>query len=347
MPEQTDSASSQHSGPDVFLAGHVFLDLIFTGLAAAPPPGTEVFTLGLGTAPGGIANLAVAMSRLGLSVSLATVYGDDLYGEFLHQVVSEQEQVDLSRSRQLANWSTPVTVSMAFGGDRSMISYREPMPLELDDLVDDPPPARACFIHIDQPPPQWIRKMRERGTLVFADLGWDDTGVWASTVLDRLAMVDVFVPNDAEAMAYTRTGTPEEALDVLVQKVDTVAVKCGARGVVAASRSTSERVEVRALPVLAIDPTGAGDVFAAALVVARRQNWSLAQQVDFANLCAGLSVRHHSGSLGAPCWHDIAEWLVGAGAEMRERYSYLLPILPDVHEVDRARAMPTLRAPVR
>ncbi|SRR5712691_12152859 len=51
---------------DVFLSGTVFLDLVFTGLRAPPAAGTEIFSAGLGSAPGGCANLAVALSRLGL-----------------------------------------------------------------------------------------------------------------------------------------------------------------------------------------------------------------------------------------------------------------------------------------
>jgi len=49
---------------DVFLSGTVFLDLVFSGLRAPPAPGTEVLCAGLGSAPGGCANLAVALAQL-------------------------------------------------------------------------------------------------------------------------------------------------------------------------------------------------------------------------------------------------------------------------------------------
>jgi sugar/nucleoside kinase (ribokinase family) len=278
-----------------------------------------------------------------LSVSLATLYGDDVYGEFVHRTVGQQEQVDLTPSRQLTDWSTPVTVSMAYQADRSMVTYRESPPIELDDLVSDPPRARHCFIHLDQPPPRWVERLREQGTVIVADVGWDPTGAWAPRLLDRLGAVDMFVPNSVEAMAYTRTASPHDALDVLAERVGTVAVKCGASGALAARADTGERVEIPALPITAVDPTGAGDVFAAAFVAAHRYDWSLRQRVDFANLCAGMSVRHHSGSLGAPCWHDIAEWLTAAPSECRTRFEYLWPSLPDARVADRVRAMPTLR----
>ena len=52
---------------DLFLCGTVFLDIIFTDMAAMPTSGTEVMAEGMGSSPGGIANLAIASSRLGLA----------------------------------------------------------------------------------------------------------------------------------------------------------------------------------------------------------------------------------------------------------------------------------------
>src|SRR5690606_16821164 len=104
---------------DVFLWGTVFLDLIFAGLRTAPAPGTEVWADGMASCPGGIANLAVATSRLGLRTSLAAAFSDDDYGDFCWRTLSEQEHVDLGRSRRFEDWHSPVTVSISFQRDRS------------------------------------------------------------------------------------------------------------------------------------------------------------------------------------------------------------------------------------
>ena len=63
---------------DVFLSGLLFLDLAFTDLEHPPTPGREVWTGDMGTGPGGIANFAVALSRLGLRTSLAAAFGGGL-----------------------------------------------------------------------------------------------------------------------------------------------------------------------------------------------------------------------------------------------------------------------------
>ncbi|MFG2089608.1 MULTISPECIES: carbohydrate kinase family protein [unclassified Spirillospora] len=336
---------------DVFLSGRVFMDMIFTGLPGLPPPGTEIVTDGLGSAPGGAANIAVAMSRLGLRVGLAAPFGDDMFGAYLWRTLAEQEGVDLGLSRRVRGWSTPVTVSMAYDSDRSMVTYARPVPVSeeepADDLADAPPPsARACFVDVDRPVPAWAAAMRGRGALVFADLGWDQTGAWAAEVLDRLRHVDVFLPNAAEAMAYTRTSTPWEAADALAGRgVPVVVVKCGGDGAIAIDSATGERAEVGALPVAALDPTGAGDVFAAGFVFATLAGLSLAERLRFANLCAGLSVRHRSGSLGSPCWGEIAAF--GESGEIPEpvlaEYAFVVPFIPDGAGDPVVRAEPTLR----
>jgi sugar/nucleoside kinase (ribokinase family) len=339
---------------DVFLSGQVFMDMIFTGLPGLPPPGTEVFTDGLGSAPGGAANIAVAMSRLGLRVGLAAPFGDDMFGAYLWRTLAEQEGIDLGHSRRITGWPTPVTVSLAYDSDRSMVTYAMPLPdLETGGTGDaeavlgsPPPAARACFIDIEHPVPGWAKEMRRSGAAVFADIGWDATETWSSQVLDRLEHVDVFLPNAVEAMAYTRTSTPEDAARALSARVPVVVVKRGGAGAIAIDSATGEVAETDALPVRPLDATGAGDVFGAGFLFGTLAGLPLVERLRFANLCAGLSVRHRSGSLGAPCWGEIAAF--GESGEVPESalepYAFVVDFIPDSATDTVVRAEPTLRA---
>ena len=63
-----------------------------------------------------------------------------------------------------------------------------------------------------------------------------------------------------------------------------------------------------ALRVPALDPTGAGDVFGASMVVGTLSGWPLADRLAFATLCSALAVQQFGGSLAAPGWGDIADW---------------------------------------
>jgi sugar/nucleoside kinase (ribokinase family) len=329
---------------DVFLSGVVFMDVIFSGLPGMPAAGTEIFSAGLGSAPGGCANVAVALSRLGLNVGLSAVFGDDLFGEYLWRTLAEQERIDLSWSRRIPRWPTPVTVSLAHDGDRSMITYQEPLPVDEGSVAGPAPPARACCVHLASELPGWAPGLRDSGATVVADVSWDSTGAWSPAVLDRLSQVDVFVLNAVEAMSYTRTGSAQEALDVLAPRVPVCVVKDGGNGAIGVDNTTGERASASAIPAEVLDPTGAGGVFDAGFIFATLAGWPLDQRIRFGNLCAGLSVRHHSGSLGAPGWGEIAGWLQSPDepAQVRADYGFIAAYIPDQAVSDVVRARPTV-----
>jgi sugar/nucleoside kinase (ribokinase family) len=329
---------------DMFLAGKVFMDMVFSGLQAPPAAGTEIFSAGLGSAPGGCANLAVALSRLGLRVGLGSVFGDDLFGAYLWRTLAEQEGIDLSWSRRVRRWPTPVTVSLVHQGDRGMITYSEPLPAGDGADPGPAPPARACSVHLASDLPGWALAQRAAGAMIVADVSWDATGQWSPAVLDRLSAVDVFVLNAVEAMCYTRTGSAGAALEALAPLVPVCVVKDGGNGAIAADSMTGQRASAAAIGVEVLDPTGAGGVFDAGLIYATLAGWPLEQQIKFGNLVAGLSVRHHSGSLGAPGWGEIAAWLRSPGvpAQVRAAYGFVVPHIPDPAADDAVRARPTI-----
>ncbi|WP_443049973.1 carbohydrate kinase family protein, partial [Streptomyces sp. F8] len=136
----------EEPGCDVFLTGTVFLDIIFTGLDSAPVRGTESWARGMGSSPGGVANMATALARLGLRTSLAAAFGDDHYGEYCWDALEQGEGIDLSMSRIVPGWHSPVTVSMAYEGERTMVSHghEAPPPADPGPLPQCPPRARAA-----------------------------------------------------------------------------------------------------------------------------------------------------------------------------------------------------------
>jgi len=349
---------------DLFLCGTVFLDIIFTGMAAMPTSGTEVWAEGMGSSPGGIANLAIAASRLGLRTSLAAAFGDDDYADFCWKTLSEQEHVDLSRSRRFDQWHSPVTVSMAVDRDRSMVTHGHPSPVPPPDMIGQPPRCRAVIVdlsHVDTmgvpDRPSWPDLARRDGALIFADVGWDPSGVWSPKILDQLASCDAFMPNATEAMAYTRTETAHDALYALADMVPLAVVTNGAEGALAIDATTGEEANVPALRVTALDPTGAGDVFGAGLVVGTLAGWSLENRLAFSTLCSSLAVQQFGGSLAAPGWGDIADWWHDVrdsddhssyGCSLKRRYAFLEEIVPTVPigAVHRAAATIARRADV-
>ncbi|MFD5695625.1 carbohydrate kinase family protein [Streptomyces rubiginosohelvolus] len=353
---------------DVFLTGPVFLDIIFTGLDSAPVRGTESWARGMGSSPGGVANMATALARLGLHTSLAAAFGDDHYGEYCWDALEQGEGIDLSMSHTVPGWHSPVTVSMAYEGERTMVSHGHEAPAPAPGagtgsragatgtgtstgtaapvFPQCPPRARAAIASLapgrSEP---WVATAARDGALVFGDVGWDETGRWDLDALPDLAHCEAFLPNAEEAMRYTRTDCPRAAAHALAERVPLAVVTLGAEGAYAVDGRTGTAAAVPAIEVEALDPTGAGDVFVAGFVTGTLADWPLADRLAFAGLTAALSVQEFGGSLSAPGWAEIAAWwqLIRTcdrqDPAALERYAFLDDLLPAT-----ARAWPLRRA---
>ncbi|MGX9889907.1 carbohydrate kinase family protein [Streptomyces sp. NPDC002276] len=325
---------------DVYLTGTVFLDIIFTGLESAPVRGTESWARGMGSSPGGVANMATALARLGLRTSLAAAFGDDHYGEYCWDALEQGEGIDLSASRSVPGWHSPVTVSMAYEGERTMVSHGHEPPPETEfsegGAPDRPPRARAAIASLTpgkQAP--WVAQAASEGTQIFADVGWDETGAWDLAGLADLAHCEAFLPNAEEAMRYTGADCPRAAAHALTEHVPLAVVTLGADGAYAVDRRTGESASVPAIAVEALDPTGAGDVFVAGFVTGTLAGWPLADRLAFAGLTAALSVQEFGGSLSAPGWSEIGAWwrkvqsVEGQDPTALNRYAFLAGLVPE------------------
>ncbi|MFH8450689.1 carbohydrate kinase family protein [Streptomyces fungicidicus] len=335
---------------DVYLTGTVFLDIVFTGLGSAPVRGTESWARGMGSSPGGVANMATALARLGLRTSLAAAFGDDHYGEYCWDTLEQGEGIDLSPARTVPGWHSPVTVSMAYDGERTMVSHgHEPPPEE--PAPDCPPRARAAVASLTPGRgAPWIAQAARKGARIFGDVGWDDTGAWDLAALTDLRHCEAFLPNAEEAMRYTRTDCPRAAAHALTEHVPVAVVTLGAEGAYAVDRRTGETASVPAIEVEALDPTGAGDVFVAGFVTGSLAGWPLADRLAFGGLTAALSVQEFGGSLSAPGWTEVAAWwrrvqcAEGQDPSALRRYEFLAELVSGelVRPWPLRRAVPTI-----
>ncbi|HEY5222022.1 MAG TPA: PfkB family carbohydrate kinase [Microbacteriaceae bacterium] len=292
---------------DVFLAGPVFMDIVLAGMEHAPVLGTESWAASMGTCPGGIANMAVALSRLGLSIALATAFGDDAYGDFCRESLELSEGIDISRSVRMVGKHTPVTVSLAYDGDRTLVSHGHPN--EHPSVGTDVPRARAAFASVEAGRSvPWLKQARDNGARIVLNSGWDASGNWDLAGLAGLPLADVFVANQAEAMAWTHTTDAVTAVRSLAEHIPLAVVTRGREGVVAFDRAAGELVELPGMPVTAVDPTGAGDIFVAGLICGLLLERPLQQALALGCVSAGLSVERIGGSFSAPSPDELQAW---------------------------------------
>ena len=172
---------------DLLFAGSVFCDLVFAGVPV-PEPGAEVFADAFKLTPGGVANRAVAGSRLGARTALLSQLGDDPLGLHMVAVLSAEPDLDLTWLRCTPGFQSPVTVSLTGVHEREFITYQE----EADPLEwpVDRPFVGATHVSMQRDLPDWVARLREQGTVVYGGVGWDSSGMWSGEVLSRL---DIFV----------------------------------------------------------------------------------------------------------------------------------------------------------
>ncbi len=233
--------------------------------------------------PGGAAlYAAVTAHRLGLSVGVLTSHGPDFPLEALPsqiEVVTVEAPVttafehvvrDERRRLHLVDVARPLTATDLPEDWRDAdIALLAPVADEVDPALASAFTGAAVGAGIQG----WIRVVAPDGTV--------GPGPWrpASALLDR--MQALFVGSDDV------DGRERDMLEWL-QRVPLAVMTAGARG--ALLYVNGDRFDVRPRPARAVDPTGAGDVFAAAFLVHYHRHGDPWQAAEVATCAASLSV---------------------------------------------------------
>jgi sugar/nucleoside kinase (ribokinase family) len=141
--------------------------------------------------------------------------------------------------------------------------------------------------------PGLFRRLKEAGLTLSLDTNDDPDDQWNSGLEDLLMLVDIVLPNEAEACRMTRTHDVELAAKSLAQRVPLVAIKCGKRG--ALVRSGRRRWFVPAPDVVPIDTIGAGDSFNAGFLRANLAGCTPDECAAAGNEVAAFSTQRSGG----------------------------------------------------
>jgi sugar/nucleoside kinase (ribokinase family) len=299
---------------EVLVACEYFCDLIFAGLNGVPRPGAEFFADGLTVRPGGGYNMALALSRLGIETGWAVDFGTDLFSRIVLEQ-SARDRLDPAGFNLLAHDVQRVSAAFTHQGERGFISYSQTAVL--------PPPVAL----LDRLKPKWLlqsfrftpawldflRAARARDIRVFADCAHGDFTLETPGIREFLSLVDVFSPNEAEALALTGRREVDEALDDLAALVPAVLIKCGSLG--ASGFARGQHFDVAAPSVDVVDTVGAGDAFNAGFLAGAIWESGFEECVRLAVACGTLS------TLGA------GNAALPDGAEL-SAYATLLPGTP-------------------
>jgi sugar/nucleoside kinase (ribokinase family) len=264
----------------VTVIGCVQVDLLLAPVFDVPLPGMSTFVDEMNLRVGGAgANAALALIEAGMTPRLVGAVGDDHFGRWILEQLNgfglgEDIVVD-------AEQATGLTVAIeAPGRDRSFLTYLGITGTANAEIV---PPSSLAADHLlvcdyfcapalrGEPTRQLFATARELGARTYFDTAWDTEGFNASTREELhaiLPLVDVFLPNEAEACALAATDSVTKAgRDLQRRSGGWVVIKLGPDGCIAFGPHGG-RLSSPAPVIEPTDTTGAGDAFNAGLVSA-------------------------------------------------------------------------------
>ncbi len=199
-------------------------------------------------------------------------------GEPCYEIIADCAY-DFINSRQLA---PEVTEGVLYHGT---LALRHPVALEALQALKARHQGRI-FIDVNLRAPWW----REQ-----AVSAWLQDADWVKLNQDELAQL-----SEPEVK-------PEEAMQVLRERYDleTVVVTCGEKGALACNRQGDICVVEPAPALTVVDTVGAGDAFAAVLLLGMLQDWSLSIALQRAQTLASALVGRRGATVFDPDFYRV------------------------------------------
>ena len=296
---------------DILVAGEINPDLILSDPDLDPRFGqnetlVENATLTVGSSA---AIFACGAARLGLKVEFVSVVGDDLFGRFMLERLTERG-VDVSNVIVDPQMPTGLSVILNRRTDRAILTHLGTMDALRAEHIPDALLSQARHLHVTsyflqttlQPDlPDLFARARSLDLTTSLDTNWDPDERWAG-VESLLEHTTIFLPNEAEALSLTGLTDVKEAVQSLATRAEIVAVKLGEKGAIACRGAEFERAS--SLPVTVADTVGAGDTFDAGFIYGCLAGWNLKACLRLGAVCGSLSTRKHGGVAAQPTLNE-------------------------------------------
>lgn len=294
---------------DVMTVADMCVDLVVVGNVRPEFHQVEQIVGDYSLELGGSANIfASQLVKLGAHVGVIGYVGRDALGEFVLRELQEIG-VDTTRVKKHPARKTGIGIALAEGDDRAILTYPGSIDATHPDDLEETL-FRSCrhwhiasyFLlrNLRSFWPQWVQRCREEGLTTSLDTNWDPENRWDG-IVDLLPSIDVFLPNEAEALLLTGEKDVWKAAKLLADKGPLTVVKRGANGAIAAEGNKTWQIKAADChdPSFSlIDSIGAGDNFDAGFI----RSWLLGRNVDsslrLAHRCALSSLKCQGGIRG-------------------------------------------------
>jgi ribokinase len=304
LPVQT------HPTFDVGCVADLCVDLILSGEVTPRFQQVEQLIEGYAVEPGGSGTIfASQFAKLGGQVELLGAVGADAFGTFLADWL-ETVGIGTQRIRRDPSEQTGLGVHLVKpDGDRAMLTYTGTIDgVAPADLTPALLPAcrhwhLASYFLLNRLRhhwPGWLAQCRAAGITTSLDTNWDPEERWEE-VRELLPLIDLFLPNEAEAQAIAGIADVDAAGEKLSGLVPLVVIKRGREGATAYRAGQRWRRAGAAEtdpPISVADTVGAGDNFDAGFLRAWLLGWDMDSCLDLATRCAQSSLKAAGGIQG-------------------------------------------------
>ncbi|MFB0517061.1 MAG: carbohydrate kinase family protein, partial [Candidatus Neomarinimicrobiota bacterium] len=152
-----------------------------------------------------------------------------------------------------------------------------------------------------------FKRAKGAGLTTSFDPGWDPQEEWTEDIMEVLRNVDVFLPNEQEALNISDRKTVDEALAELGSYSQVAVIKQGEEGVTCLA---DERIiRVRTYRVEPVDTTGAGDSFNAGFLNEWLQGSDIRQCLKAGAACGALATTKMGGATASPTMEELKQFL--------------------------------------
>ena len=283
---------------DLIFAGVAIVDSLIKGFDPEPISKSgfraESGALHVG---GEAVNGSMAAAKLGMKTAILCHLGKDEAGDMIRGALV-RSGVDVSLIASSGEHPTPVTTMFVHedGTRRSITNGAHRYNFHPERYADCFGDTKGIVLGslfrapFDDPDVigEVLKQAKERDLPVFADTKLPNFRfLTLEDLKESLPLIDYITPNEDEARYYTEKDTPEEMADVFLgYGVKNVLIKLGGEGCF--FKNPDIQISLPALPIDAVDATGAGDNFLAGFASEIIRGASIEEALYFANACGAV-----------------------------------------------------------
>ncbi len=308
----------------ILCVGQLVADIVVRPAGRLPVPGRTELVEQLELLAGGCAaNTAAVLAKLGATVRLAGLLGQDALGD---AVLADLGACGVGLETVKRSGDAPTSAAIVLvsdNGERSFFYRNGGNELLANSHVADLMLKTAGLVHVggalkllNLDLAELMGRAKTLGCTTSLDTDWDVHGNWMRKLDAALSRIDYLMTNEEEAAQLTGKEAPAAAAaDLLARGPHAVVIKRGSQGALLATSGGFTHYPAFCVEVQ--DTTCAGDSFAAGFLLGVSQNLPLEEALMLGNAAGALCTTQLSHR-GITCLKDLRQ-LIKAQAQSAAR----------------------------